>query len=204
MLFTVPVLEVVTGCWKTSRNRMTDEAHAWWGKQVLIVTVLWRRITSNSLIFTHPSWIQSPLTVYTELVLVLSLRKIHYSHKVLLTAVEKQPQVTFIQKTLKCWIKDKLPSVERDLGGPVVKRARHKDFLGGTCPPEHCGSGMRQVFTVAVEVLLPRQELLYVRWSLWKILTSSVREQHFLSEISVVPNTDVLNTCLYMCTCSKE
>lgn len=60
----------------------------------------------------------------------------------------------------------KLPFVERDLGGPVVKRAGHKDFFGGPRPPEHSRSGLRWTFAITLQVLLPGQKFLYFLRSL--------------------------------------
>lgn len=60
-----------------------------------------------------------------------------------------------------------VPSVQRDLGGPVVEGARHKDLLAGTGPPEHSGPGLSGgTLAVALQVLLPRQKLLKLLWRL--------------------------------------
>lgn len=63
----------------------------------------------------------------------------------------------------------KLPLVERDLGGPVVKRAGHKDFFAGPRPSEHSWSGLRGTFAITLQVLLPGQKFLYFLWSLYMI-----------------------------------
>ena len=59
-----------------------------------------------------------------------------------------------------------VPFVERDLGGPVVKRAGHKDFFGGRRPPEHGRSGLCWTLVFTFQVLLPGQKLLDFLWSL--------------------------------------
>lgn len=54
-----------------------------------------------------------------------------------------------------------VPSVQGDLGGPVVEGARHKDFFGDACPAEHGGSGLcGRTLAVGLQVLLPGEKLL--------------------------------------------
>lgn len=118
---------------------------------------------------THPSRIQSPLTIHAELVLVISLWQVNDRHKVFLAAFEKQLRLTprFIHKAssnFAFW--GVRPSIQGDLGGPIVERSRNKDFLGCPGPSEHSRSGMRWTFAVTVQVLLPRQELLHLLWGL--------------------------------------
>lgn len=61
------------------------------------------------------------------------------------------------------------PSVQRDLGGPVVEGARHEDLLGRAGPPEDGGPSLSAgTLAVALQVLLPGQELLDLLWSLEK------------------------------------
>lgn len=70
------------------------------------------------------------------------------------------------------------PSVQRDLGGPVVEGARHEDLLGRTGPPEDGGPGLSAgTLAVALQVLLPRQELLDLLRSLARRRTSSIHQQ---------------------------
>lgn len=67
------------------------------------------------------------------------------------------------------------PSVQRDLGGPVVEGARHEDLLGRTGPPEDRGPGLSAgTLAVALQVLLPRQELL-------DLLRSLVETTHLIN-----------------------
>ena len=59
-----------------------------------------------------------------------------------------------------------IPFVQRDLGGPVVERPRHKDLLASPSPAENCGPGLSSVLTVTLQVSLPCQKLLDLLWSL--------------------------------------
>lgn len=74
----------------------------------------------------------------------------------------------------------KVPSVEGDLGGPVVERAGHKDLLGDPRPPEHRRPGLRgRTLAFTLQVLLPGQKFLYFLWSLVDSHDVSVNEsQH--------------------------
>lgn len=63
--------------------------------------------------------------------------------------------------TQKESIRAHTPSVQGDLGGPVVEGSRHEDFLGGAGPSEHRGSGLGgRALDFALQILLPGQELL--------------------------------------------
>lgn len=67
-----------------------------------------------------------------------------------------------------------VPSVQRDLGGPVVEGARNKDLLAGSGPSEHGGPGLSGgTLAVALQVLLPCQELLDLLRSLVDISEQS-------------------------------
>lgn len=72
-----------------------------------------------------------------------------------------------------------VPSVEGDFGGPVVKRAWHKDFFSAPCPSEDGRASLRWTLAVALQVLLPGQELLDLLRSLDRTVGVAVSLQRF-------------------------
>lgn len=90
--------------------------------------------------------------------------------------LERRPRVTFViggrSSSMSCVVwgiphESNVPFVKRDLGGPVVKRARHKDFFRAPRPSEHGRpGGLCWALAVRLQILLPGQKLLYFLRSL--------------------------------------
>lgn len=152
-------------------------------------------------VFTHPSRIQGPLTVYAELVLVLSLRQVHDSHKVFLTAFEKRPCVTFssADKTQACNVLWGLlrESIYLLLSGILVAQLlKEPDTKTSLAPPDH----LNTVGLACVGLLLSLSRsccqarnscISCGAWTAWyqrivamlmRAASASTHTQHFLTE----------------------